>query len=161
MRFDRDQVRNGADIAKIIGSRVKLRREGKELKGLCPFHKETTPSFTVSNSLFNCFGCGAGGDVFEFIRRAENLSSFPKQLKRVAELAGVPPISNGASSSSATLPVPRIVETHRELSGIPVDTPQPRRTLRAPVPPTEPIYAPRGPMVAAYSYLDEQGNCLF
>ena len=70
-----EEVVARTDINDIIGSYVNLKRAGSNMHGLCPFHSERTPSFTVftrSNS-FYCFGCGAGGDVITFIKRIENL----------------------------------------------------------------------------------------
>ncbi len=85
-----DEVRAAADIAKIVGDYVKLRKAGANFMGLCPFHQEKTPSFAVHpvKQIFHCFGCGVGGDVFKFVMLIENLS-FPEALRRVAEKAGV------------------------------------------------------------------------
>lgn len=87
---DVDQVRSAADIVKIVGDYVKLRKAGVNLIGLCPFHQEKTPSFAVhpTKQIFHCFGCGVGGDVFKFLMLIENLS-FPEALRRVAEKVGV------------------------------------------------------------------------
>jgi DNA primase len=70
-----EEVRNASDVARIIGRFVRLRKRGKNHVGLCPFHDEKTPSFNVSQErqMFYCFGCGAGGDVFEFMMRHENM----------------------------------------------------------------------------------------
>jgi DNA primase len=86
-----DEVRTAADIVKIVGDYVKLRKAGANFMGLCPFHQEKTPSFAVhpTKQIFHCFGCGVGGDVFKFVMLIENLS-FPEALRRVAEKAGVP-----------------------------------------------------------------------
>lgn len=61
-----DQVRNQADIVDIIGNYVQLKKQGRNYSGLCPFHGEKTPSFSVSpeKQMFHCFGCGKGGNVF-------------------------------------------------------------------------------------------------
>ena len=78
------------DINDIIGSYVTLKRAGSNMNGLCPFHSERTPSFTVfskSNS-FYCFGCGAGGDAISFIMRAENLD-YPSAIEFLANRVGV------------------------------------------------------------------------
>jgi DNA primase len=85
-----DEVRTAADIVRIIGDYVQLRKGGVNLKGLCPFHQEKTPSFSVhpGKQLFYCFGCGVGGDVFKFVMLIENLS-FPEALRRVAEKMGI------------------------------------------------------------------------
>jgi DNA primase len=85
-----DQVRAAADIVKIVGDYVKLRKAGANFMGLCPFHQEKTPSFAVhpTKQIFHCFGCGVGGDVFKFVMMMDNLS-FPEALRRVAEKVGI------------------------------------------------------------------------
>jgi DNA primase len=85
-----EQVRAAADIVRIVGDYVKLRKAGTRMVGLCPFHQEKTPSFSVSptKQLFYCFGCGVGGDVFKFVMQIESLT-FPEALRRVAEKVGV------------------------------------------------------------------------
>ena len=84
------ELQDKVDIESVISSSISLKRRGKNLVGLCPFHNEKTPSFTVypeSNS-FYCFGCGAGGDVITFVRRMENLD-YIEAVKAVAQMAGV------------------------------------------------------------------------
>jgi len=84
------ELQEKVDIESVISSSITLRRRGKTLVGLCPFHNEKTPSFTVypdSNS-FYCFGCGAGGDVISFVRRMENLD-YIEAVKSVAQMAGM------------------------------------------------------------------------
>jgi DNA primase len=85
-----DEVRAAADIVKIVGDYVRLRKAGANFMGLCPFHQEKTPSFAVhpTKQIFHCFGCGAGGDVFKFVMMIENLS-FPEALRRLGEKVGV------------------------------------------------------------------------
>jgi len=85
-----DQVRAAADIVKIVGDYVKLRKAGANFVGLCPFHQEKTPSFAVHpvKQIFHCFGCGKGGDVFKFVMEMDNLP-FPEALRRIAEKVGV------------------------------------------------------------------------
>ena len=85
-----DQVRAAADIVKIVGDYVKLRKSGANYVGLCPFHQEKTPSFAVHpvKQIFHCFGCGKGGDVFKFVMVMDGLP-FPEALRRVAEKVGV------------------------------------------------------------------------
>jgi DNA primase len=85
-----DEVKAAADIVKIVSDYVQLRKGGVNLKGLCPFHQEKTPSFSVhpTKQIFHCFGCGVGGDVFKFVMLIENLS-FPEALRRVAEKVGI------------------------------------------------------------------------
>ncbi len=85
-------VKQQADIVKIIGEFVRLRKAGAQnYTGLCPFHKEKTPSFNVhaTRQFFHCFGCGAGGDVFTFVQKIENLS-FPEAVRYVAQKCGIP-----------------------------------------------------------------------
>jgi len=86
-----ETVRNSADIVTVVSEYVTLRGAGSTLKALCPFHSEKTPSFSVhrEKQVFHCFGCGAGGDVFEFVKRIEN-ASFPEAVRIVAERFGVP-----------------------------------------------------------------------
>ena len=84
------ELQEKVDIESVISSSITLKRRGKTLVGLCPFHNEKTPSFTVypeSNS-FYCFGCGAGGDVITFVRRMENLD-YIEAVKSVAQMAGM------------------------------------------------------------------------
>jgi DNA primase len=85
-----DEIRGRADILDIVGQVVKLKRAGENWKGLCPFHTEKTPSFTVNpkRNIYHCFGCGAGGDAFSFLMRQERLA-FPEAVRALAERAGV------------------------------------------------------------------------
>ncbi len=84
------ELQDKIDIETVISSHVNLKRRGKTLVGLCPFHNEKTPSFTVypESRSFYCFGCGAGGDVISFVRRIENLD-YIEAVKAVAQMAGV------------------------------------------------------------------------
>ncbi len=86
-----DQIRNTADIIEIAGQYTTLRKRGKKHVGLCPFHSEKDPSFTVDDEkqLFHCFGCGIGGDVFTLVMEKESLS-FPEALKFLAEKYNIP-----------------------------------------------------------------------
>jgi len=86
-----EQVRSAVDIVEVIGRRVELRQSGKNYVGLCPFHSEKTPSFTVEpeKQFYHCFGCGQGGNVFNFIMATENLT-FPEAVIRLAEEKGIP-----------------------------------------------------------------------
>lgn len=81
-----DEIRDRADIVDLIGEYVDLKRSGSNYMGLCPFHSEKTPSFSVSpsKSIFKCFGCGVGGDVITFIMKRENLN-FPEAVEFLAE----------------------------------------------------------------------------
>lgn len=85
-----EQLRANTDIESVISPYVNLRRRGKNLVGLCPFHNEKTPSFTVypENGSFYCFGCGVGGDVITFVRRMENLD-YMEAVKQLADGAGM------------------------------------------------------------------------
>src|SRR5436190_15329268 len=92
-----ETVRNTADIVRVISDYVSLKGSGNTLKGLCPFHSEKTPSFTVhrDKQFFHCFGCHAGGDVFSFVMLTEKLS-FPEAVELVADKCGVPIPAEGA-----------------------------------------------------------------
>jgi len=85
-----DEIRARVSLEGVIGKRVRLVRRGRELLGLCPFHNEKTPSFTVNEEkgFFHCFGCGAHGDVIGFIMRDEGLA-FPEAVERLAGDAGL------------------------------------------------------------------------
>ena len=85
-----DQVLMRNDIVSLISGYVSLQRAGSNLKGLCPFHSEKTPSFTVypQDNSFYCFGCGAGGDAISFIRKRENLD-YPDAVEFLANKAGI------------------------------------------------------------------------
>lgn len=93
MRYSReviDQVRHAADIVQVVQEYVPLKRTGATYKGLCPFHGERTPSFTVNRDkgFFHCFGCGQGGDVFKFVELQEGVG-FQESVKRVAARFGM------------------------------------------------------------------------
>ncbi|MFK7847920.1 MAG: DNA primase [Rhodothermales bacterium] len=85
-----DAVRSASDIVEVVGEYVQLKRRGSNFVGLCPFHKEKTPSFNVNPGLgiYKCFGCGAGGNEFQFLMRVENLE-FPEAVKVLAERANI------------------------------------------------------------------------
>ncbi len=85
-----DQIRQSNDIVEVIGSYFPLKRAGANFRALCPFHKEKTPSFNVhpAKQIWHCFGCGAGGDVFGFVMKYENLD-FVSAVRRLAERAGI------------------------------------------------------------------------
>jgi DNA primase len=84
-------IRTRASLVEVVSDTVALRRRGRSFVGLCPFHAEKTPSFTVSEErgFFHCFGCGAHGDVFAFVMRTESLP-FPDAVRRVAQRFGLP-----------------------------------------------------------------------
>ncbi|MEJ8547999.1 DNA primase [Brevibacillus borstelensis] len=85
-----NQVRAAVDIVDVVGEYVQLRKSGRAFLGLCPFHSEKTPSFNVNaeRQFFHCFGCGAGGDVFSFLMKLEQLT-FPEAVHKLAERAGI------------------------------------------------------------------------
>ena len=89
-RSEIDEVRARTDIVSVIERYVTLKRAGRRFRGLCPFHGEKTPSFNVDPEAgyFKCFGCGEGGDVFQFVQKIENLT-FPEALERLALAAGI------------------------------------------------------------------------
>ncbi len=85
-----DRVRSAADIVEVVSAHTDLRRQGERFVGLCPFHEERTPSFSVDSreKLYYCFGCEAGGDVFRFLQEKEGLS-FPDAVETLGERYGV------------------------------------------------------------------------
>jgi DNA primase len=90
-----EEIKRKVNIAEIVGGYVSLKRAGRNLKGLCPFHQEKTPSFMVNEelSIYKCFGCGESGDVFSFLMKIEGLE-FGEALERLAEKAGVRLVEN-------------------------------------------------------------------
>ncbi|WP_167803133.1 DNA primase [Lactiplantibacillus plantarum] len=98
-----EQVRSAVNIVDFIGQYVQLKKAGKNLFGLCPFHEERTPSFSVNEQkqIFHCFSCGRGGNVFSFIMDLENLS-FPEAVVKVADFGHIDlPASYTAQSQPA------------------------------------------------------------
>jgi DNA primase len=88
----KETLKQQTDIVRIVGDYVKLKKAGAQnFSGLCPFHSEKTPSFSVhaTRQFYHCFGCGASGDVFSFVQKAENIS-FPESVRLVAQKLGVP-----------------------------------------------------------------------
>ena len=85
-----DEVRDRTDIVEVVSQSVALKKVGNNFKGLCPFHSEKTPSFTVSpeKRIYHCFGCGAGGNVFKFAMETQSIS-FVDAVRQFAESAGV------------------------------------------------------------------------
>jgi DNA primase len=84
------EIRAAADIVQVVGDRVALKKAGKNFVGLCPFHAEKTPSFTVSpdKQMYHCFGCGAGGNVIGFLMKVDGLT-FPEAVKTLARRYGI------------------------------------------------------------------------
>ena len=85
-----EEIRSANDIVEVISSFVQLKRRGKNFLGLCPFHKEKTPSFTVSSDkqMYHCFGCGKGGNIYTFVMEMEKVT-FVEAVKSLAERAGI------------------------------------------------------------------------
>lgn len=108
------ELRMRCDIEQIISGYVQLKRRGRNLVGLCPFHNEKTPSFTVypENQSYYCFGCGAGGEVINFIRRIENLD-YAEAVRFLCDRAGMAMPSDGYDNSMAEKRR-RIYEINRE-----------------------------------------------
>ncbi len=86
-----EKVKQQADIVRVIGEYVRLKKTGQNFTGLCPFHQEKSPSFAVHpvRQIYHCFGCGAGGDVFKFVMEMDK-SPFPEAVRTVAEKCGIP-----------------------------------------------------------------------
>lgn len=84
------QIRQATDLVELISERVELKKQGQRLVGLCPFHSENTPSFSVSpeKGMYHCFGCGAGGNAFTFVMETEGLS-FPEAVEKLAVRANI------------------------------------------------------------------------
>jgi len=93
-----DEIRNKADLLQIVGEYVPLKKRGKNYLGLCPFHSEKTPSFTVSpeKQIFHCFGCNEGGNVFAFLMKIENIS-FSEAVELLGERVGIAVKKTGTS----------------------------------------------------------------
>lgn len=108
------ELQERVDIEEVISSHITLRRRGKTLVGLCPFHNEKTPSFTVypDTNSFYCFGCGAGGDVISFIRRIDNLD-YVEAVKTVAQMAGMSMPEDGYDDTLAKRRM-RLLAVNRE-----------------------------------------------
>jgi len=113
-----ERVKQQADIVRVVSEYVRLKKTGKDFSGLCPFHQEKTPSFTVSpiKQIFYCFGCGKGGDIFNFVMEMERCE-FPDALRLVAEKCGIsipkPKPSSPAERTQSSVRT-TLVEMHRE-----------------------------------------------
>jgi len=113
-----DKVKQQADIVRVVGEYVRLKKTGKDFSGLCPFHQEKTPSFTVSpiKQIFYCFGCGKGGDVCNFVMDMEKCE-FPEAVKLVAEKCGISiprPKERSPGERKENQQRATLVEMHRE-----------------------------------------------
>ncbi|MDQ4068382.1 MAG: CHC2 zinc finger domain-containing protein, partial [Actinomycetota bacterium] len=87
---DIERVRAATDFVAVAGEHIALKRSGRRWQGLCPFHAERTPSFSINaeEGLYYCFGCGKGGDVITFVREVEHLD-FAEAVERLAARAGI------------------------------------------------------------------------
>ena len=111
-------MKQQADIVRVVGEYVRLKKTGKDFSGLCPFHQEKTPSFTVSplKQIFYCFGCGKGGDVYNFVMDMEKCE-FPEAVRLVAEKCGIPiprPRERSPEERKENQQRAVLVEMHRE-----------------------------------------------
>lgn len=118
MRFPQafiDRVKEHFLVSEVVGRQVSLRRHGREFLGLCPFHKEKTPSFTVNDekSFYHCFGCGAHGDTITFIKETQGLS-YPEAIERLAQEAGIvipKPTAEEAAREKKIVGLHEVIET--------------------------------------------------
>ncbi|HYL68352.1 MAG TPA: DNA primase [Candidatus Limnocylindria bacterium] len=113
-----ERVKQQADIVRVIGEYVRLKKSGQNFTGLCPFHQEKTPSFAVHpvKQIYHCFGCGAGGDVFKFVMEMEK-STFPEAIRTVAEKCGIAipkPRERSPEERRENQQRSALVEMHRE-----------------------------------------------
>jgi DNA primase len=113
-----DRVKQQADIVRVIGEYVRLKKSGQNFTGLCPFHGEKTPSFAVHpvKQIFHCFGCGKGGDVFTFVMEVEKCP-FPEAVRVVAEKCGIAipkPKERSPEERKENQQRSALIEMHRE-----------------------------------------------
>jgi DNA primase len=113
-----DRVKQQADIVRVIGEYVSLRKSGQNFMGRCPFHAEKTPSFAVHpvKQIYHCFGCGVGGDVFKFVQEMDKCS-FPEAVRAVAEKSGIAipqPRERSPEERRANQQRSALVDMHRE-----------------------------------------------
>lgn len=107
-----DEIKVNNDILDVISQYVILKRSGRNFLGLCPFHKEKTPSFSVSpdKQIFHCFGCGVGGDVISFICKIENVN-YKEAIEILAEKAGITlPVSDNTQDMKKEMLKQRVYE---------------------------------------------------
>ena len=113
-----EKVKQQADIVRVIGEYVRLKKTGQNFTGLCPFHQEKSPSFAVHpvKQIYHCFGCGAGGDVFKFVQEMDKCP-FPEAIRIVAEKSGIPvprPRERSPEEHRENQQRSALVEMHRE-----------------------------------------------
>lgn len=109
------QLKQSCDMERIVSGYLPLKKKGRYLVGLCPFHSEKSPSFYVypQNQSFYCFGCGAGGDVITFIRRIENLE-YMEAVKLLADRCGLELPMDSDQSDARSMLKKRVLEINRE-----------------------------------------------
>jgi len=113
-----DRVKQQADIVRVIGEYVRLKKSGQNFTGLCPFHSEKSPSFAVHpiKQIYHCFGCGVGGDVFKFVMEMEKCA-FPDAIRIVAEKCGISiprPKERSPEERKENQQRAALIEIHRE-----------------------------------------------
>src|SRR6202047_4935033 len=113
-----DRVKQQADIVRVVGEYVRLKKSGQNFSGLCPFHSEKTPSFAVHpvKQIYHCFGCGVGGDVFKFVMEMDKVA-FPEAIRVVAEKCGIAiprPKTSSPEERKENQQRTLLVEMHRE-----------------------------------------------
>jgi DNA primase len=113
-----DKVKQQADIVRVVGEYVRLKKSGQNFTGLCPFHSEKSPSFAVHpvKQIYHCFGCGVGGDVFQFVMEMEKCA-FPEAVRTVAEKCGIAvpaPRERSPEERKENQQRAQLVEMHRE-----------------------------------------------
>jgi DNA primase len=113
-----ERVKQQADIVRVIGEYVRLKKSGQNFTGLCPFHAEKSPSFAVhpTKQIYHCFGCGVGGDVFKFVMEMDKVA-FPEAIRVVAEKCGIAiprPKSSSPEERKENQQRTLLVEMHRE-----------------------------------------------
>jgi len=117
-----ERVKQQADIVRVIGEYVRLKKTGQNFTGLCPFHQEKTPSFAVHpvRQIYHCFGCGAGGDVFKFVQELDKCT-FPEAVRTVAEKCGIPiprPRERSPEERRENQQRAALIEIHREAAAL-------------------------------------------
>jgi DNA primase len=113
-----EKVKQQADIVRVVGEYVRLKKSGQNFTGLCPFHAEKSPSFAVhpTKQIYHCFGCGVGGDVFKFVMEMEKCA-FPEAIRLVAEKCGISvphPRERSPEERKENQQRAQLVEIHRE-----------------------------------------------
>ena len=117
-----EKVKQQADIVRVVGEYVRLKKTGQNFTGLCPFHQEKTPSFAVHpvRQIYHCFGCGAGGDVFKFVMELDKCA-FPEAVRTVAEKCGIPiprPRERSPEERRENQLRAALIEMHREAAAL-------------------------------------------